>query len=172
MLSAGIGVGGYEGVRALARRISWPWLILGGLAVAGTLNLLVSTDKKRRVQSALGTGLMAATRSAVEVTQLHTTARRQFESLSPSQPAWANVVAQCDADAALARACLHSLARSPRSDLSAAELSQQLGFHLESPHGETKVRMTLRELPCFDQPYRGRFQLGRALLTAEQTDPL
>lgn len=87
-------------------------------------------------------------------------ARDQIEALAPGSIPHREGY---DPDAVLRRACLHGVARARSGHVSAEELSQQL--YLPSvPRGEAKVREVLRGEPAFVEVYRGRFQLGRALV--------
>ena len=54
---------------------------------------------------------------------------------------------------------MHTLARSPMSDRSAAELAHDLPY-LGVPQGEAKVHQMLRDVGSFTEVWRGRWQLG------------
>jgi hypothetical protein len=58
-------------------------------------------------------------------------------------------------------ACLHTLARSPRCNLSAVELTKELPY-LGIAQGEAKVRQVLRDAGLFTEVWRGRWQVGHA----------
>jgi hypothetical protein len=79
----------------------------------------------------------------------------QFTSAAPKTPSWASLAAALPPAAVLARACLHTLARSPGCDRSAAELPS-----LSVAQGEAKVRQVLREADPFTEVWRGRWQAG------------
>ena len=74
-------------------------------------------------------------------------------------PSWAELAETVDRREVLKRACLHKLARSAGSNLSASELA-----HLFPTLGVGQraqlVRETLRNGECFSQPYAGRWQVG------------
>lgn len=161
--SAGVGIGTYSGVRTLATKVPWPWLLVGGLATAGVFNAGVAAQARRRIRSALASGLKAVVLTLADLAEMHEAARAEFESLRPQTAPWADSLALGNGDAAVTRACLTTLARSPSSNLSAAELEQRLRGQWSFPVGETAIRRRLRQSSCFDQPYRGRFQVGRAL---------
>ena len=63
--------------------------------------------------------------------------------------------------AVLGRACLHTLARSPGCDRSAAELTAELPY-LGVAQGAAKVRQVLRDAGPFTEIWRGRWQAGHA----------
>lgn len=166
MFIAGLGVGSYKGIKTLARHVPWSWLLFGGVIGVSVVNHLLPELRKQRALSVVGNVLGLAGRAFVEISALHGAARTQFKALSPAAPQWSDLAAALGREATLARACLHTLARSPSGNLSATELSQLIGTDAEVSSGEAKVRSTLRGDACFEQPYRGRFQVGSALATA------
>ena len=85
----------------------------------------------------------------------------QFTSAAPKTPGWAPLAAELPPAAVLGRACLHTLARSPGCDRSAAELTMELPF-LGVAQGEAKVRQVLRDAGPFTEVWRGRWQAGHA----------
>lgn len=85
----------------------------------------------------------------------------QFTSAAPKTPGWASLAAEFPPAAVLGRACLHTLARSPGCDRSAAELTMELPF-LGVAQGEAKVRQVLRDAGPFTEVWRGRWQAGHA----------
>jgi predicted nucleic acid-binding protein len=89
----------------------------------------------------------------------HQEARVQFASAAPKTPDWASLAAALPPAAVLGRACLHTLARSPGYDLSAAELAGELPS-LAVAQGEAKVRQVLRDGGPFTEVWRGRWQAG------------
>lgn len=169
MFIAGLGVGSYKGIKALARHVPWSWLLFGGVIGGSVVNHLLPEVRKQRALSVVGNALGLAGRAFVEVSALHGAARTQFEGLSPDGPQWVDLAAALGSEATLARVCLHTLARSPRGDLSARELSQRIGMNAEISSSEAKVQSTLWGGACFEQPYRGRFQVGSALVTAPRS---
>jgi hypothetical protein len=68
-------------------------------------------------------------------------------------------------DAVLMRACLHKLARSRKSPMTVRELAADLPT-LGIGQGEQRIRQTLRRNKCFFEPYKGRWQLGSAIVVA------
>jgi hypothetical protein len=125
--------------------VPWPWLVIGALATAGTIRYIVTPEIRAKVQ-----------RDA---------ARQQFETLEPPQPDGDGIIGIRGSSAALLRACLYRLARSPQRDLSAQELTDALRRADGVAASETKVRSILRENAAFVEPSRGRFQLGRPAST-------
>jgi hypothetical protein len=83
---------------------------------------------------------------------------------TPVVPTWTQLAESNDRRSVLARACLHTLARAPASHLSARELVRVLP-ELDVGQGEQLIRETLRGYGCFEQPYEGRWQVGRATTT-------
>jgi predicted nucleic acid-binding protein len=134
---------------------SGPWAVGAGalLLVIGAMR--TSHETRQRLRSAatsVGTTLL---QTFVAYQQFHS----QFQGLAPLVPGWDELSVTNDPDDVLARACLHTLARSAMSNRSAAELSRQLPF-LPVAQGETKVRHTLRSHDYFSQVWRGRWQVG------------
>jgi hypothetical protein len=152
--------GAFQAGTAAARRVPWPWLVVGAVAAAGAFHYAVKPETRQRVQAGLGAGLVSVGETVVEVVSAREAARRQFESLLPVQADWSEVADRRGDEATLARASLYHLARSPQSNLSAAELAAALRLTDGFPRGEAKVRATLRREDAFNEPYRGRFQVG------------
>lgn len=152
--------GVFHGFSAAARRVPWPWLVVGALATVGTIRYLVAPETRHRVQTALGAGLSTVAASVAEIVTHREAAKRQFEKLLPVQPDWHEITAHRPSAAALTRACLHHLARSPQSNHSARELTALLRRTGDITAGEARVRSTLRRVAAFDEPCRGRFQVG------------
>jgi hypothetical protein len=83
-----------------------------------------------------------------------------FHQQAPDIPTWLDIGSLGHRTAALTRACLYHLARSP-ADMSARELAQELP-DLGIGQGEQLVRSVLRSSSCFYQTYKGRWQAGAA----------
>ena len=88
--------------------------------------------------------------------------RKRIDAATPPQPSWPELAVERSVRAALARACMRTVARSPRSQMSAADLAgslPDLGFGQQ----EKAVRAVLRALrgTAFEEVYRGQWQLGR-----------
>jgi predicted nucleic acid-binding protein len=149
-----------QGVTAGARRIAAatsPWvLVAAGLGMTWwCLSRPVGT--RQRLTSTAGSALICALGAAVAYQEV----RDQFTSAAPKVPGWASLAADLPPAAVLGRACLHTLARSPGGDRSAAELATELPY-LGVAQGEAKVRQVLRAVGPFIEVWRGRWQAGQA----------
>ncbi|MBN9375601.1 MAG: hypothetical protein J0I40_09470 [Cellulomonas sp.] len=165
LLGSVLGRGVFVGLRELAGRVPWPWLLLGGVAAGAAVHVFVPSATQRKVGSVLGDGLLSAVGLVAEMARLRAEAETRFEALLPDQPSWNQIRNELGAAAGLTRACLYQLARSPRSDQSAVELSALLGEVGVRPRGPAVVRAALRRQACFDEPYPGRFQVGHPWYT-------
>jgi hypothetical protein len=103
------------GARRIAAATS-PWvLVAAGLGMAGWyLSRPVGT--RQGLASAAGSAITCALGAVVAYQEV----RDQFTSAAPKVPGWASLAADLPPAAVLGRACLHTLARSPGSDRSAA----------------------------------------------------
>lgn len=162
-LASLIGTVSTKGLRALGGSVVGQ--ILMGTAVFGAaIGYGAATpEARRKVLKTLGATLSVLVSLVAEIGGSFAAARAEFERFAPPSPASEEVASHRGRDAALARACLRTLAESPESNLSAAELSRRLGSHRAYPTGETKVRAALRAWPCFVEPYQGRFQVGATI---------
>ncbi len=120
-------------------------------------------DTRRQIGEVAGRMAQMAGHAAAFYLDLRT----RIEVATPPQPLWSELAVEQSAGAALTRACMRSVARNPRSHLSAAELTASvpdLGF---AQH-EKAVRAALRRLrgTAFEEVYRGRWQLGRCAAPA------
>ena len=135
--------------------------VLVTAANAGLLRLFCAEhvlpgSTKRRVASfteSLLTCLLGAATAYQEV-------QDRFTSAAAKTPGWASLATALPPAAVLGRACLHTLARSPGCDRSAAELAGELPF-LGVAQGEAKVRQILRDAGPFIEVWRGRWQAGQ-----------
>jgi hypothetical protein len=173
MVGGGVGVAGFEGVRALVKKVPWPILlgliIVGGIAYTN----LVSPELKRKiadgVKSAASVSFELFSEFGITYVEAHSTFQQlNAPSSAPSQLEESGI----GPDALLVRTCLYHLARYPQSEVSAAELSQFLQDRVEIPCGEKKVRAVLRDNRSFAEVYRGRFQLGQALAKVSSEESL
>jgi hypothetical protein len=155
-LTALAGHGVASGARRIAAATS-PWLlVVAGLGAAWWyLNRPAST--RQRVASIAKSILACALGAAIAYQEV----QDQFTSAAPRNPDWASLAADLPPAAVLGRACLHTLARSPRCDRSAAELTAELPY-LGVAQGEAKVRQILRDAGPFTEVWRGRWQAGHA----------
>ncbi len=154
------------GLFALGRRLTAypPWVLAAIGVSVGLLAVQVSSETWRKLRS----GLSDTATAFVYVYARYAAAFESFRRKAPSLPGWEELAQTNDRRMVLARACLHALARSPVSDMSARELAGVLPS-LGVGQGEQLVRQAMRAHSCFDQPYQGRWQVGRVarpLLTA------
>lgn len=153
-LSVLAGSGIIGGIKRLASATS-PWLLIAA-GVFATWRLVAASDATKQSLRQAGasalTYILAAYLAYEEV-------RTKFAQATPAAPSWAALAETNPPAAVLARACMHTLARSTRNDLSAEELARQLP-NLDVPQGEAKVRGLLRGMDCFTEVRRGRWQLG------------
>ena len=173
IVGEGVGIAGFECVRALVKKVPWP--ILLGLIVAGGIaySNLVSPELKRKiadgVKAAASVSFEALSEFGITYVEAHSTFQQlNAPSSAPSQLDESGL----SHDALLIRTCLYHLARYPQSEVSAAEMSQFLRDRVEIPCGEKKVRAVLRDNPSFAEVYRGRFQLGQALAKTASEESL
>jgi predicted nucleic acid-binding protein len=154
-LAALAGHGLASGARRIAVATS-PWvLVAAGLGVAWWY-LKLPGSTKRRVASfteSLLTCVLGAATAYQEV-------QDRFTSAAAKTPGWASLATALPPAAVLGRACLHTLARSPGCDRSAAELAGELPF-LGVAQGEAKIRQILRDAGPFIEVWRGRWQAGQ-----------
>lgn len=145
-----------SGARRIAA-VTSPWvLVAAGLGGAWWyLNRPASTRQQvTSAAQAILTGVLGVALAYQEV-------QDRFTSAAPSTPSWASLAAELPPAAVLRRACLHTLARSPGCDRSAAELTRELP-PLGLAQGEAKVRQLLRDAGPFTEVWRGRWQAGNA----------
>jgi predicted nucleic acid-binding protein len=142
----------------VARRL-WalsPLLLLSVLAFAAVLATRVPRDRYRAGGQAILTTLSVL---STHVYQPQYEALERFRSALPPFPSWDDLVAALPRDAALARACLYRLARSRRSPIHARDLADELPT-LGIGQAPQRVGKVLHRYECFDEPYRGIWQLG------------
>jgi predicted nucleic acid-binding protein len=162
----GLGKASVSAFRALAQRVPWEWIVAAGAGTAGLASLLLEPATKRRLGAGVGQVLGSAVELFGEISVLHSGAQRQFATLAAPTPSWDDIADDLTAEQCLRRSCLHALARSPKSDLSAAELRDSL----QACPGEARIRSALRTDVCFEQTYAGRFQVGPALMRVGALD--
>jgi predicted nucleic acid-binding protein len=150
------GRGIVDGARRVAGATS-PWLLAAAGVGAALWFLGLPASTRRQVASGAGSVLSSVLAATVGYQQI----QAQFTSAAPRTPSWASLAASLPPAAVLGRACLHTLARSPECDRSAAELTADLPL-LGVPQGEAKVRQALRGGGPFTEVWRGRWQAGHA----------
>ena len=144
-----------------AEGLNWLWDHVHPLVAVGLLGLAgfglsrVSSDTRRKALNGAGRLLD----DIWQIAAWYESTKATFLGLAPDIPTWQALARELPPEAVLTRAIMHTLARSPRSDRSAAELASRLP-ELSVPQGEAKVRAALRQHNCFDLAYRGRWQLG------------
>lgn len=143
-----------SGTKHLARLAS-PWALLPLVLLTAGLVMRSSSENKQRI----GAFFASAGKVTLEIFAAHHKASVRFEEAAPATPSWQTLARTQHPDAVLTRACLHALARSPMSNLSAAELARELPV-LDVAQGEDKVRRTLRKHSFFSEVWRGRWQVG------------
>jgi predicted nucleic acid-binding protein len=157
----GIGKGAVAGFRALARCLPWPWFVTA-VAACGLSAYWMASDATGQLGSRAGRFLLGALDLMTAIYSLHNEAEREFSKLAAPRPQWDEIRANLTGDQQLQRRCLYDLARAPGTDLSAAELYDALSIRA----AEQRIRATMRAGDGFVQVYAGRFQVGRALVTA------
>jgi predicted nucleic acid-binding protein len=149
-----------KGIGAGAIKGAWNRIGPVGLLVAAGVALLgytkVSADSKAKLRSGLSSGFMAFGEAYAEW-QSHL---QRFREASPDTATWEELAETNLSSDVLTRVCLFKLARVGPSNCSAAELKSLLP-DLTVPHGEAKVRQTLRTSSCFFEAWAGRWQVGK-----------
>lgn len=128
------------------------------LGIAGAILILGSRIRRDR-WSAMGSGLAAAGEALLHLCAAYVEAYSRLRAASVPIPPTGELAAQVGDRAALARACLGTLARHPQGQMTAAQLAAVLNG-VPVPHGEKLVRQTLRGSSCFRNTYHGHWQLG------------
>jgi predicted nucleic acid-binding protein len=159
-LSTLAGSGLVSGTRRLVTATS-PWILLPAAGMAILAWLKTSDETKIRLKS-IGWSMLGGISGALLA---YAEVKERFDRVTPTVPGWDSLADTNNPRAVLARACIYTLARSTESEHSAAELTQQLPL-IRVPHGETKVRETLREQhQLFTEVWRGRWQVGHVAPT-------
>lgn len=143
----------FHGIRSLAKK--HPWVLA---AIAGGIGLLAFRTAPETYRK-IGNGLLFALSLLADLYRPYSEALDRFRKMAPEIPTWWELSQTNERGSVLARACLHTLARSPRSFISAQELAGALPT-LGVGKDAQLVRETLRSHCCFAQPYRGRWQVG------------
>jgi hypothetical protein len=160
-LTAGVAVGTYGLVAKVVEVVGWPWALL--IAGAGTVGFHVFASPESKARMAQGA--KTAAREAWELLQaLLATSGQAIGMIESMRPHSAPLrEGSCDPEVVLKRMAVYTVARARTGHVSAEQLSEMLRG-LEEPHGEKKMREVLRNTPSFEEVYRGRFQVGRALV--------
>ena len=155
MLPVIAGGGAIEAGRWVSRKLS-PWALIP-IGVALVLLARRHLGSERMAGLRDGAGKLAW--GFVHVYLRYQREYERFRAAAPTTPAWDRLAAETEPRAALRRACMHRLARSPGGHRSASELAGELPA-LGVGQGEALVREVLRNGDCFRQVYAGRWQLG------------
>jgi hypothetical protein len=153
-------------------RLPPAWLaeIGGGL---GALRILfldrASDDTKTRFSGAAKDLLVSTGRLLGEVAVIWTAAQEQFNQLA-APSASGELVAEVPASPALVRSSLYHLARCPQAYVSVTECCETCDAERTSRPARRKSWAALRSNPCFTDVYRGRYQLGQALVRAAASE--
>lgn len=147
-----------HGLATAARRVAAatsPWVVVAaGLGAAWWFSKRPASTRQKAL-SAAGSVLNCVLGAGVAYLEL----QEQFATAAAKSASWADLAAALPPAAVLGRACLHTLARSPGGERSAAELARELPY-LGVAQGEAKVRQVLRESGPFAEVWRGRWQAG------------
>lgn len=153
----GLAIGGTVWLaRSLAKTPPFVYLPIAGVGVY--LLSRISSETYKRI----GRGLGEFGSFLLEIHRPYAEALERFRAMAPPIPTWEELAETNDRKLVRARACLHKLARAPRSLMTASELSQVLG-HLPIGHDAQLVRETLHGFGCFVEPHRGRWQVGHVV---------
>jgi predicted nucleic acid-binding protein len=148
-----------SGVTSAVRRLvmaAGPWSLVPLGLVAVLVMVRASPETKQRFKTAAG----AVGAYLLQMYAAYQQALLRFQRVVPAVPSWEALGRTTAPGSVLLRACLHTLARSPMSDRSAAEVARLLPV-LGVPQGESKVRQTLRAHSSFREVWRGRWQVGQ-----------
>lgn len=147
-----------HGLASTARRVAVAtslWLLVAAGLGAAWWYLKRPASTRQRVASIAGSVLNCALGAVIAYQEV----QDQFTNAAPKNSSWASLAAVLPPSAVLGRACLHTLARSPGGDRSAAELAAELPY-LGVAQGEAKVRQALRGSGPFTEVWQGRWQTG------------
>jgi predicted nucleic acid-binding protein len=153
----GVAIGGAAWLAgSLAKTSPFVYLPLAGAAAYLLSRISAETYKK------VGRGLGEFGHFLSEIYRPYAEALERFRAMAPPIPTWVELAETNDRKLVLARACLHRLARTPRSLMTAAELSRE-PWDVPVGHDAQLVRETLRAFGCFVEPSRGHWQVGHVV---------
>lgn len=150
------------GVRRLLRAPA-PVVLGAGAAVVLLLVCGASALTKEGVKSVIAT----AAETFGEAATMYAESSAHFEAFVAPRPSWSEMAEARNQNAVLTRACANALARARVGDHSAVEAGNLI-HPLPVAHGPAKVRQVLRSQACFEEVYRGRWQVG---VSAEEASP-
>jgi predicted nucleic acid-binding protein len=172
LLAAGIAAGTFKAVVAIIKSVPWPLLVLFGILGGVAFRYLISSEMKGKVAESTRTAAREGWELLQKMLITYAEAKQEFETLVPPAPTWPEMAEAIPPSALLSRACLCHLSRVQRSNQSAGDLHGSLHFIDDLiPHGEDKVRQTLRAGSPFVEVYKGRFQVGAALVRSAAETP-
>ncbi len=166
MLTGGLGLGIWGIFDKLTGSLN-PWLkfLIAVVLVGGGGYLYHRMPEERRVGFRNGVGQAFSVVGAFSAEYVQAIAR--VDRALPAVPSWQQLAGEQQRRTVLTRACVHALARA-QGDQSAEELATllpALGVGQSAP----LVREVLYKYPeCFEQVYRGRWQVGTALVRAKR----
>jgi predicted nucleic acid-binding protein len=131
-------------------------VVAAGLVTAALL-FSIPGSAYRRACDGIKVG---ASRLHDEIFQPYYEAMARVRGALPPFPPWDDLVDGTTRNAALTRACLYRLVRSRGTPLRASEVASKLPF-LGIGQAAPSVGKVLRGDPCFFEPYKGRWQVGR-----------
>jgi predicted nucleic acid-binding protein len=147
------GVGVVAGARRTYGALGVAAVPIGAAAVYGAWRWL-----RHPSRASFRAGLAQFAGFVGEVAEHHQAGQRQFDAALPDAPSWDELRSTNAHDDVVGRACLYYLAREPGGHLSAQELAARIRPNV--PCSDGKVRAALRATPCFNEVYRGRWQVG------------
>ena len=128
--------------------------------VAGALGYAAWNWLRHPSRRGLAEGFGKLIEAFAEITEVQRAREQHFEAALPPIPTWEELATSNDPAAVVGRAALYELAREPRGHLSAQELAGRIHYSLT--RSDKTVRLALRATSCFDEVYRGRWQVGEA----------
>jgi hypothetical protein len=143
----------YNGVRRVHDALGSLGLAL--LALAGIAGWQWTSDIKRQ---GLRDGVVKLGEFGLAMYASQQEAEQRFNRALPAVSAWNDLARVMDRDSLIGRACLYTLAREPRGEMSARELAACIAQDVDCT--DARVRTLLRTTGCFDEVYRGRWQAG------------
>jgi predicted nucleic acid-binding protein len=165
-LTGGLSTSARVAVKRLVRATG-PWVIISLVGLVSIAAVRTSAERRRRL---LDTG-SAALQVLTDTYRARAHLLSRLRRATPDAPSWSRLVSSNEARLVLARACLHVLARSHDSNMSAVKLAADLpalGIAQSAP----KVRQVLRETDCFAEVWRGYWQVGRVHASLDAEDDL
>jgi predicted nucleic acid-binding protein len=127
------------GIGAAAALLLWQWL-------------------RAEERQSLRSGMWSAVETFAELAALYEAREQYFDAARPSVPSAEALASTNDIASVLGRLALSALAADPHGHMSAEELADRI--RRRRPCTDSTLRALLRATPCFDEVYRGRWQVG------------